>query len=322
MHCEILSTLAPCADSAESRGMMTKSLVFTEYGGPEKQAFADRPTPAPEPGEIAIAVKAAGVNPADWKIREGQLGKHWKLPAPMGREASGIVIAVGPGVEGFAVGDAVLGLAAKGHGTFAEHTVLHAKQTALKPEQLSFADAAALPVAGSTAYDVTHQIELEAGQTMLILGAGGGVGLIAAQLGKMLGLTVIGVASAAKKQLVESTGARFVRSGDGAADRVRALVPEGVDLIIDLVGGQPLRDIAPAAKRSAAIVSTADPATAVKLGGAGVVRTSAGLEYITDAAQNGFVNPYVTDRFNLEQAMEALAHVETGHTAGKVIIEP
>src|SRR5699024_3373807 len=171
------------------------------------------------------------------------------------------------------VGAAVLGTAAKGHGTFAQHTVLNAKQTVAKPEELSFADAAVIPVAGSTAYDVTHQIELEAGQTLLILGAGGGVGLMAAQIGKVHQFTVIGVASASKRELVESTGATFVESGDGVADRVRAVAPDGVDLVVDLVGGQPLRDIAAVAKDPEGVISTVDPDLVGELGGAAVVRT-------------------------------------------------
>lgn len=273
---------------------MSKALVFTAYGGPETQELVERPVPAPGPGELAIEVKAAGVNPADWKIRAGQMGSHWQLPAPMGREASGVVTAVGAEVENFAVGDMVLGFAAKGQGTFAKHTVLDAAQTVQKPEELSFAEAAALPVAGATAYDVTHQIELEPGQTMLILGAGGGVGLMAAQIGNVHKFTVIGVASAAKQKLVESTGATFVASGEGAADRVRAIAPEGVDVLIDLVGGQALRDLAVVAKDPSVIISTADPTTVQQLGGVAVVRTREGLEKVTGVAQYGLVDPQVT----------------------------
>ena len=301
---------------------MTKTLIFTEFGGPDTQQFVDRDLPAPTGSQIAIEVKAAGVNPADWKIRAGQMGDHWKLPAPMGREASGIVTAVGDKVEDFAVGDEVLGLAAKGYGTFAQHTVLNAKNTVPKPDELSFADAAALPVAGATAYDVTHQIELEPGQTMVILGAGGGVGLMAAQIGKVHEFNVIGIASASKQQLIEATGATFVESGDGAAERVRAIAPDGADLVIDLVGGQPLRDIAPVAKEPNRIVSTADPATAEELGGTGVQRTKEGLEKITEVAEYGLVTPNVVRRFSLADAQQAIATVEEGHAAGKVVIEP
>ena len=301
---------------------MTKMLVFTEYGGPETQQLIDRELPAPTGAQVAIDVQAAGVNPADWKIRAGQMGDHWRLPAPMGREAAGIVTAVGDDVEDFAVGDVVLGLAAKGHGTFAEHTVLNAKNTVAKPEELSFADAAALPVAGATAYDVTHQIELEVGQTMVILGAGGGVGLMAAQIGKVHQFNVIGIASASKRQLIEATGATFVESGDGAADRVRAIASDGADLVIDLVGGQVLREVAPVAKEPSLIVSTADPDTAEELGGAGVQRTKEGLAKITEVAEYGLVTPNVAERFALQDVEHAIATVEDGHAAGKVVVEP
>lgn len=301
---------------------MTKTLVFTEFGGPETQQLVDRELPAPEGVQVAIEVKAAGVNPADWKIRAGQMGDHWELPAPMGREAAGIVTAVGDDVEDFAVGDEVLGLAAKGHGTFAEHTVLNARQTVAKPEELTFADAAALPVAGATAYDVTHQIELEPGQTMVILGAGGGVGLMAAQIGQVHQFNVIGIASASKRQLIESTGATFVESGDGAADRVRAIAPEGADLVIDLVGGDALRAIAPVVKDPTLIISTADPDTAEHLGGAGVQRTNEGLAKITEVAEYGLVKSNVVQRFSLQETQQAIASVEDGHATGKVVIEP
>lgn len=301
---------------------MTKTMVFIAFGGPETQQLVDREVPAPGPSQVAIEVKAAGVNPADWKIRAGQMGDHWKLSAPMGREASGIVTAVGADVADFAVGDAVLGQAAKGHGTFAQHTVLNAKQTVAKPDELSFAVAATLPVAGATAYDVTHQIELEPEQTMVILGAGGGVGLMAAQIGKVHQFQVIGIASAAKQDLVEATGATFIESGEGAADRVREIAPDGADLVIDLVGGQPLRDIAPIAKGPALIISTADPQTAEALGGAGVQRTKEGLEKITEVAEYGLVDPNVVQRFSLDDAQRAIATVEDGHAAGKVVIEP
>lgn len=301
---------------------MSTALVFNNYGGPGTQELIERPTPLPGPGEVVIEVKAAGVNPADWKIREGQLGRHWKLPAPLGLEASGVVIAVGDGVDDFVVGDAVLGVPAEGYGGIAEHTVLSAENTVLKPEEISFTDAAAIPVAGATAYDVTHQIELEAGQSLLILGAGGGVGLMAAQIGKVHQFTVLGVADASKKEMVESTGALFIESGDGVVERVLRIAPEGVDLIVDLVGGQPLRDIASLAKDPKNVVSTADPTTAEELGGAGVVRTAEALGKITEVIKYGLVSPHVRARFTLADALEAIATAETGHAAGKVIVEP
>lgn len=301
---------------------MSKVYVFTDYGGPENQQLIDRPAPMPGPGEVAIEVRAAGVNPADWKIREGHLGRHWSLPAPMGREAAGVVTQVGDGVEDVAVGDQVLGLVAPGQGGMAEHTLLRASTTVAKPEEISFTDAATIPVAAATAYDATHQIELEPGQTLLLLGAGGGVGLMAAQIGRVHAFTVIGVASATKRELVESTGAVFIESGPGVSDRVRQTIPDGPDLIADLVGGDPLRAVAGLVHDRTRIISAADPETAVELGGRALERTSEAMGKITEVIQYGLVDPHVRAQFDLNETGQAIAAVETGHAAGKIIVIP
>lgn len=301
---------------------MSKVLVFTDFGGPENQELIEREVPRPGPGQVVIRVKAAGVNPADAKMRQGLFGRKRTLPSPMGLEASGVVTAVGEGVEEFAVGDEVLGLPVRGEGTFAEHAVLDAARTVAKPPEISFVEAATIPVAGTVAYDVTHQIELKPGQSLLILGAGGGVGLMAAQIGKVHEFRVIGVASASKKELVESTGATFVESGDGVVDRVREIAPEGVDLVVDLVGGQALRDIAPVAKDPGHVLTTVDPGLAEELGGSGVRRTREALAKVTGVVQHGLIDPHVGRRYSLAEAPAAMAAVEGGHAAGKVVIEP
>lgn len=301
---------------------MSKVYVFTGYGGPETQQLIERRVPTPGPGELAIEVRAAGVNPADWKIREGQLGRHWSLPAPMGREAAGVVTEVGDGVEDFAVGDEVLGLVAPGQGGMAEHTLLRASTTVAKPEEISFADAATIPVAAATAYDATHQIELEPGQTLLLLGAGGGVGVMAAQIGRVHEFTVIGVASATKRELVESTGATFIESGPGVADRVRQVSADGPDLIVDLVGGDALHAVADLVPDRTRIISAADPDTAAELGGLALARTDEAMAKIAEVIQYGLVDPHVDAQFALDQADQAIAAVETGHAAGKIIVVP
>ncbi len=301
---------------------MSKVFVFNNYGGPEQQELVDLPTTNPGAGEIAIQVKAAGVNPVDWKIREGLLGRHMTPPVPMGREASGVVTAVGEGVKQFAIGDEVLGLAAPGAGTFAEYTLLRADKTVAKPEEISFEDAATIAVAGTAAYDATHQIELEAEQTLLVIGAGGGVGRMAVQIGKVHEFKVLGVASAAKRELVESTGATFIESGDGLAERARQAASEGVDLIVDLVGGAALRAVAPVAKDPSLILTLADRDTAREVGGAVVRRTDESLGKITDVIKYGVVDPTVTSRHSLANAAQAIAEVEGGHAAGKVIVVP
>ncbi|GEN79497.1 NADP-dependent oxidoreductase [Actinotalea fermentans] len=301
---------------------MSKVFVFTAFGGPEHQQLTERAAPVPGPGEIAIAVRAAGVNPADWKRRRGAFGTDGALPVAMGLEAAGVVTAVGEGVEGFAVGDEVLGTPARGLGAFAEHTVLDAAASVAKPADVPFTDAATIPVAATTAYDLTHQVEIEPGQTLLVLGAGGGVGLMALQIAKVHRFQAVGVASDAKRELVESTGATFVASGPGAADRVRAVAPDGIDLLADLVGGDALRALAPLLKDPSHLVSAADPATARELGGSGRVRTEGVLEKITGVVGYGLVSPNVVATYPLDRAAEALALVESGHSAGKVVIVP
>lgn len=301
---------------------MSTVFTFSAYGGPEGQQLTEREEPAPGPGEIAIEVRAAGVNPADIKRREGAFGTKGTLPVAMGLEASGVVTAVGEGVEGFAVGDAVLGEPARGMGAFAEHTVLKAAKSVLKPEEISFEVAATIPVAGTTAYDLTHQVEVDAGQTLLVLGAGGGVGRMTLQIARVHEFVTIGVASESKRELVESAGATFVASGPGVADRVADVAPDGVDLLADLVGGDALRELAPLAKRPSVIVSAADGDTAGELGGVGRERSEGVLAKITDVVRYGLVDPNITATYPLERAAEAVAAVETGRSAGKVVIVP
>ncbi|MCL9758786.1 alcohol dehydrogenase catalytic domain-containing protein, partial [Frankia sp. AiPa1] len=194
---------------------MPSAYVFTADGGPEVERFVDLPRPTPGDGELLIAVRAAGVNPADWKLRAGLRipGSTVTLPAVFGLEAAGVVVEVGPGVEGFAVGDEVFG--GPTTGGYAEFTLLPAERAAHKPEKVSFTDAAALPVGAGTAYDAIAQLALPPGATLLIIGVGGGVGVAAAQLARHAGLTVIGTASPRKKAFVESLGVRHVASGPG-----------------------------------------------------------------------------------------------------------
>ena len=301
-----------------------QAYVFTEYGGPENQELRELPVPEPGPSELRIAVRAAGVNPVDWKIRQGHLREVMPLdlPVALGQEAAGVVEAVGQDVDGFAVGDEVLGSVAPGSGAFAEHALLTASTVAPKPTGLSFTDAAVLAVAGATAYDALGQLALEAGETLLVNGVGGGVGVVAAQLARDRDVTVVGVAGEDKRELVESLGAVLVVRGEGVADRVREILPDGVDAVLDLVGGDALRAVAGLAKGTRRIVSAADPATAAEVGGAAVLRarTGAVLGEVAGLVAAGKIDPHVNETFPLAEAGEALAAVERGHARGKVVL--
>ncbi|MGW4733000.1 NADP-dependent oxidoreductase [Streptomyces shenzhenensis] len=305
---------------------MPKAYVFTQYGGPETEAFADVGRPRPGAGQVLVAVRAAGVNPVDWKLREGlrRPGDSGDrvFPAVFGSEVSGVVAEVGDGVTAVAVGDEVFGNTVAGG--YAEYALLPAEVTAHKPAGLSFTDAATLPVAAATAYDGVRQLDLPAGATLLVTGAGGGVGAAAVQIARSLGVRVVGVASEGKKDFVESLGAVHVPSGPDLAGRVRAAAPDGIDAVYDLVGGEVLTEVAGLlADRTRLITAGAAPETVAELGGARVARarTTAVLDAVARLVLTGVLDPRVTRTYPLGRAGEALRAVEDGHTRGKIVIE-
>jgi NADPH:quinone reductase-like Zn-dependent oxidoreductase len=302
-----------------------KAYGFTEYGEASTQDWLELPEPTPLGHELLVEVRAAGVNPVDWKIRAGHMREFMPLnpPVALGREVSGVVRAVGSDVDGFAVGDEVLGPVALGSGGFAEFAAVAAAEATKKAPQLTWAQAAVLPIAATTAADGIRQVGLSSGQTLLINGIGGGVGVIAAQLARDLGITVIGIGSEQSRELAESLDAILINYGDGVADRVRQILPDGVDAILDLIGGEALRSVAALAKNANGIVSTADPATASEVGGAYVDRaqTSENLASLAQLVVDGKLDPHVTDTFAFEQVPEALASVESGHTRGKLVVQ-
>ncbi|TLS43328.1 NADP-dependent oxidoreductase [Streptomyces montanus] len=303
---------------------MPKAYVFTRFGGPEAEALVDQERPSPGPGELLVAVRAAGVNPVDWKqrsgyARPGQAARE--LPAVFGSEAAGVVEEVGEGVTGFAVGDEVFGSPVAGG--YAEYALLPVAVTAHKPEEISFTDAAALPVAAATAYDGIRQLDLPAGATLLITGAGGGVGVAATQIARAFGLKVVGTASAGKKDFVESLGAVHVPSGPDFVTGVRAAAPDGVDAVYDLIGGEVLEAAAELLTDRTKLITAGGKDIVGRLGGAAVVRarTAAVLDEVARLVVDGKLNPLVTQTFPLARAAEALRTVEDGHARGKIVLE-
>ncbi|WP_329022415.1 MULTISPECIES: NADP-dependent oxidoreductase [unclassified Streptomyces] len=302
---------------------MPKAYVFTRNGGPEVEEITDLERPEPGPGELLVAVRAAGVNPVDWKLRTGYTrpgSDPQPFPAVLGSEAAGVVVATGPGVEGFAPGDEVFGNPLTGG--YAEYTLMPVAVTAHKPAGLSFSDAAVLPVAAATAYDGVRQLAPAPGSTLLITGAGGGVGSAAVQLARHAGVRVLGVAGDAKKDFVESLGAEHIPSGPGLVDRVRAAAPEGVDAVFDLVGGDTLREAA-ALVGPAALISAGGKHLVAELGGEPVrrARTAAVLDEVARLVVEGVLRTHVTRTVPLDRAGEALRAVEDGHALGKTVIE-
>jgi NADPH:quinone reductase-like Zn-dependent oxidoreductase len=304
---------------------MPKAYVFKEYGGPETEALVDRPKPVAQPGHLVVAVHATSVNPADWKFREGWLRDviPLELPAVFGLEASGVVEAVGDGVEGFAVGDEVFGRTL-GTGSYAEYALVPADVAARKPPGVSFLDAASIITAAGTSYDGIQQLDLHPGETLLITGAGGGLGVAAVQLARHLGVTVIGTASPAKRAFVESLGVTHVAYGEGVAGRVLAAAPNGIDALYDMVGGQAAQAVAGLVADPSKRVTAAGDETLSDLRIARVNRSAdlAGLlTKLAGLVEEGELDPYVTEVFSLDQAGQALRVVESRHATGKIAIQ-
>ncbi|SFY52683.1 Phthiocerol synthesis polyketide synthase type I PpsC [Streptomyces sp. F-1] len=246
------------------------------------------------------------------------------FPRVLGMEAAGTVLARGEDVDGLEVGDAVLGFALTGGGTYAETTVLSVLNTARIPEGLSVTVAATLPVAGTTAVDVLDQLGLPAGATVLVNGVGGGVGLAAARLAVGRELRVIGTGSTAKREHAAAIGVRFIdyTAGD-VVSAARELVPDGFDGIVDLVGGASLRTaVAPLAQDPRNVIAVGDMSVP-DLGGRFVERRidRENLERFARLAIEGALSPVITAVHPLSDAPAALATVENGHTSGKVVIK-
>ena len=212
---------------------------------------------------------------------------------------------------------------APGSGGYAEYTLVTANAAAAKPPQVSFNDAATLPVAAATAYDGVTQLGLKEGQTLLINGVSGGVGVAAAQIARDANINVIGTASEDKRELVESLGATLVPYGDGVAERVRQILPDGVDAIFDLAGGDGLRAVADLLADRNKLISAGDPDTVDELGGHMIERdrTHRVLEIVAGLVADGKLDPHVEDVRPLDEAADAIAAVEVGHAKGKVVIE-
>jgi NADPH:quinone reductase-like Zn-dependent oxidoreductase len=296
-----------------------KAAQFSRFGGPEVLQIVDLPDPHPGPGEVRIAVRAAGVNASDWKKRQGLMDPE--LPQTLGYEAAGVVDELGEGATGVAVSDRVFGLSAAGAAQ-AELAVL--SYYAPIPPSLSFAEAAALPAAVETAWRSLDQLGVRGGSTLLINGASGSVGSAAVQLATARGARVIGTASPANHHYLRSLGAEPVAYGDGMPDRVRALAPGGVDLALDVAGNGVLPELIELAGGPEHVVTIADFAGAQRYG----VKFSRGddgralhaLAEIGPLIESGRFSLPVAQAFPLTGIAEAHRTGEAGHARGKLVL--
>jgi len=312
-----------------------KAIVINDFGGPEQLQLVDRPMPPITDEQVLVAVHVAAVNPIDWRIRKGQLKDFvaYEFPAIMGREVSGVVAQVGAAVRDFVVGDAVLGFLQQRlmhWGGYAEYVPVEAAKLAHKPGNLSFEQAAALPVAGHTAWQGLFEVaQLKRGEVVLITGAAGGVGSLAVQLACDAGATVIASASPANHEFVRSLGAALVvdyQAPDFAAS-IAARFPTGVDVIFAAFAGVSLQGAQPLVHAGTRIVLLSPVATEQDLQ-IGPVRSQlliaradgAQLEKIAQLAAQGRLRPQIGPLLPLEQAARAHEMSESHHTRGKILL--
>jgi NADPH:quinone reductase-like Zn-dependent oxidoreductase len=315
---------------------MSAVVIATAYGGPDVLEIANEAPGEPGPGEALIEIRAAGVNPIDAKVYSGAMGADpGRLPLRLGSEASGVVTAVGPGAAGPAgpvqAGDEVI--AYRAPGSYAEELVVPAFALVPKPDTLDWAQASGLMVTGATAWHLLTATGVGAGDTVLIHGAAGGVGVMAVQLAVGRGATVVATASPANHDFLRELGAIPVEYGTGLMDRVRAVAPGGVDAALDLAGTDEALDVSfvlvPDRTRIATILSFERGLnTGIKvLGGAPgadpgtEIRDAARLD-LARLAQDGKLRVFVSHTFPLAEAGRAHEAIAQGHTRGKIALIP
>jgi NADPH:quinone reductase-like Zn-dependent oxidoreductase len=298
-----------------------KAIQYTQFGGPEVLQVVDLPEPHAGDGQIRIAVRAVGINPVDWKTRNGMMGGD--LPKTTGLEVSGVVDEVGGGVSDVAAGDAVFGSTSGGAAEFAvlEHY-------APIPPSLDFVAAAALTVAVETAWRTLDLLGVADGQTVVVNGAAGAVGIATVQLARDRGARVIGTASPGNHDYLRSYGAEPTTYGEGLAERVRELVGQAqpaVDRAIDDAGGGALPALVELTGDPEHVITIADyqgsQETGVTMtGGPGTERAWHALGQVGELIEAGRFSVPVAQTFPLDQIAEAQRLSETGHVRGKLVL--
>lgn len=312
---------------------MIRAIQYRRFGGPEVLEMADVAAPAPGNGEIRLAVKAAGLNPVDWKIFSGATrGDASTLPQGVGRDYSGLVEAVGEGVADFAVGDAVLGTVrgAPGvgmvSGSLAEALVVPADWAVRKPDALGFHEAAALGVAAQAASGALRTLELSEGDVIVVSGASGGVGSLAVQLAVRRGAAVIGIAGERNADYLRSLGAIPVAYGEGVESRVEAAAPAPITKLLDCHGAEYVA-LALKLGLTPGAVATLVPSREAAAMGAQVtgsrrarpddLRQAAGL-VAQGAVEVSIAGVYP---FEAEAVRDAYTELRKGHVRGKLVVD-
>jgi NADPH:quinone reductase-like Zn-dependent oxidoreductase len=306
---------------------MSRAVRFEEYGDVDVLNVVEVQDPVPGPGQLLVRVKAAGVNPGEAKIRDGLLAERWPatFPSGQGSDLAGVVQQVGEGVDGFSAGDEVIGFTGE-RASQAELVVIEAANATPKPAGVSWDVAGSLFVAGATAWAAVRAVSLVAGDAVVVSGAAGGVGVVAVQLAKRAGATVIGLASERHHEWLRSHGVVPVTYGDGVAERIGEAAPDGVDAFLDLVGGGYVQLALELGVSPERINTIADFAAVDKHGvkseGNAFGASAEVLAELAGLIDAGELEVPIAATYPLDQVRDAYRELADNHTRGKIVLEP
>lgn len=304
-----------------------KAVFYSKYGDPGVLEYGDQPEPKVGPDTVLIEVKASSVNPVDWKVMAGYLDGAMTAHFPVipGWDVSGVVIQPGPAVPEFKAGDEVMGyvrMDTVGQGTFAERVSAPVRTLSRKPANISWEEAATVPLTGLTALQTLNAVDVGEGDTVLIHNGAGGVGTFGIQIARAFGARVIATASERNHDFLRGLGAEPVTYGEGIADRVREISPDGVTAVVDFVGGEDWASSLELLTHEGRVASIADTAVKEHGGHYLFVRPVAeDLSTLADLIEAGKVKPILAETYPLERAADAFKANMEGHTRGKIAIK-
>ncbi len=316
-----------CCRERRKFSSMPRAVRFDKYGGLEVLQVVEVDRPTPGPGKVLVRVKAAGINPGEASIRKGVFAERWPatFPSGQGSDLAGIVEEIGQGVANVAVGDEVIGFT-NDRASQAEFVLVDSGHLVPRPSNVSWEQAGALFVAGTTAYAAVRSVALSAGDTVVVSGAAGGVGSIAVQLARNAGAKVIGLAGDANHKWLTDHGVIPVTYGDGVEDRIRAASGGKVDAFIDTFGGGYVElavKLGVAPNRIDTIIDFAAAAQyGVKTEGSYEAATADVLAQLAGLLAAGRLEIPIAKVYPLADVRDAYRELEQRHTQGKIVLEP
>ena len=306
---------------------MNRAVRFEKYGDVDVLRVADVDRPAPGANQVLVRVKAAGINPGEAAIREGAMAAQWPttFPSGQGSDLAGVIEEVGDAVKNFKVGDEIIGFT-NNRASQADLVVVDADHLVRRPAHVSWEQAGALFVAGTTAYAAVRAVSLRAGDTVVVSGAAGGVGSIAVQLAKMAGAKVMGLAGAENHAWLADHGVIPIAYGDGVADRITAVAGNKIDAFIDTFGGGYVDlalQLGVAPDRIDTIIDFAAAAKhGVKTEGNGAAASAEVLGKLADLIETGRLEIPIAKVYPLADVREAYRDLAHRHTHGKIVLVP